>query len=99
LAGGIVGIEQGNGADHAAARAQRIGKFPIGVRLAGIEQQHVDANHLGIVAREAAHDLRQDVARKRKRARLPDRVLVDGGDDDARRRDAWSHQGIAPVER
>jgi hypothetical protein len=99
LPGRIVGIEQGDGADHAAGRVQCIGEFPVGIRLAGIEQQHVEADHLGIVAREAAHDLRQDVAGKWERPRLPDGVLVDGGDDDAGRRYARSYQGIAPVER
>jgi len=99
FARGIVGIEQGDGADHASGRAQRVGEFPVGVRRAGIEQQHVDADDLGIVAREAAHDLRQDVAGERKRSRLPDGVLVDGGDHDAARRDARPGEGIAPVER
>ena len=91
--------EQADGADHAVGGAQCVCEFPVGLRGAGIEQQHVDADHLGIVAREAAYDLRQEVAGKRKRPGLPDGVLVDGGDHDPARRDPRSGEGIAPVER
>ena len=99
LVGRIVGIEQGDGADHGSGRVQCVGEFAVGFRIAGIEQEHVDADHLGIEFRETPHDPREHVAGQRKRPRLPDRILVDGGDHDAARRHPRSGEGIAPVER
>ena len=96
---GIVAAEHGDGADHAAGRVERVGELAVGLGIAGIEQQDVDADDLRIVAGNAAHDLRQHAARQRKRAGLADGLLVDAGDDDAARRRARTGERIAPVER
>ena len=78
---------------------ERVGKLAVGLRIAGIEQQDVDADHLRFEAGDAAHDLCERAAWQRKRTGLMDRRLVDPGDDDAARRRARAGERITPVER
>ena len=90
--------EDADGSHNSRRRLERAGE--IGIRLSPprIEEGDIDRNRLGMEGRQGPDDTRHHFARGPIASRVPERLVVNRHNDDARRRRTRPGEKKAPVE-